>query len=200
MLRRSAVWAQRSSAAPGSALSPGTAPGQTTGADPIEKEAPPSAARQEREDPETSEKPGKIKVVLGYIKDHRLVERFTSGDGFYPRFGGLPTGAGFTAGIGFRKRLVNQHALFRVSALLSTHGYAGFEAEQWFEQLGRLGGFAGVELTASPAAGGLLRAGAAFQPPRSDELSSRYRHDHRDCRREAGELAAHRDTTWIHIR
>jgi Omp85 superfamily domain len=125
------------------ALSHGPASAQTTGADEPGQEPPQSAHLQEQERKE----PGKIKMALGYIKDHQLVDRFTSGDGFYPRFGGLPTGSGFTVGGGYRRHLLDDHALFRMSALVSTHGYTGIEAEQSFEDMGIVGGFGSVKLT-----------------------------------------------------
>src|ERR687891_355178 len=52
--------------------------------------------------------PKGVEKALLYIEENRIIERLTIADGWYPRFGGLTTGGGFAAGVGYRKHLFDE--------------------------------------------------------------------------------------------
>lgn len=68
-------------------------------------------------------KPKGIERALLYIEEHRIIERLTIADGWYPRIGGLTTGGGFAGGAGYRKHLFNDQLLLNGSAAISTKAY-----------------------------------------------------------------------------
>jgi outer membrane protein assembly factor BamA len=67
--------------------------------------------------------PKGIEKALLYIENQRIIERLTIADGWYPRFGGLTTGGGFAAGVGYRKHLFNDELFLNTSVALSTKAY-----------------------------------------------------------------------------
>jgi hypothetical protein len=76
--------------------------------------------------------PKGVERALLYIEKHRILERFTVGDGWYPLIGRLTTGAGFAGGAGYRKHLANDQLFLNGAAVGSMRlykavmGYAGF--------------------------------------------------------------------------
>jgi hypothetical protein len=68
-------------------------------------------------------KPKGMEKALLYIEEHRLIERFTIADGWYPRIGGLTTGGGFAAGAGYRKHLLDDQLFLNGSVAISTKAY-----------------------------------------------------------------------------
>ena len=74
-------------------------------------------------------KPGRVERLLLHAKRGRLAERLINGNGFYPRFGGLSTGSGFAAGVGFRVHLFETQGLFKTSAAFTAKGYRLAEAQ-----------------------------------------------------------------------
>jgi hypothetical protein len=67
--------------------------------------------------------PTGIEKALLYIEHHRIIERLTIADGWYPRFGGLTTGGGFAAGVGYRKHLFDDELFLNTSVAMSTKVY-----------------------------------------------------------------------------
>jgi hypothetical protein len=68
-------------------------------------------------------KPKGIEKTLLYIEEHRIVERLSIADGWYPRIGGLTTGGGFAGGIGYRKHVFNDQLFLNASGAISTKAY-----------------------------------------------------------------------------
>lgn len=68
-------------------------------------------------------KPKGIEKALLYIEEHRIVERLTVADGWYPRIGGMTTGGGFAAGVGYRKHLFDDQLFLNASTAMSMKGY-----------------------------------------------------------------------------
>jgi hypothetical protein len=67
--------------------------------------------------------PSAIEKALLYVEEHRIIERLTIADGWYPRIGGLTTGGGFAGGAGYRKHLFDDQLLVITSAAISTKAY-----------------------------------------------------------------------------
>jgi outer membrane protein assembly factor BamA len=67
--------------------------------------------------------PKGVEKALLYIEKHRLIERLTIADGWYPRIGGLTTGGGFAGGVGYRKHVMGERLFLNGSAAISTKGY-----------------------------------------------------------------------------
>src|SRR6266850_517131 len=74
-------------------------------------------------------KPKGAEKVLLYVEENRILERLTVADGFYPRIGGLTSGSGFAAGVGYRKHLLDGALFANVSGALSTKAYKAFDAQ-----------------------------------------------------------------------
>jgi len=68
-------------------------------------------------------KPKGIEKALLYIEEHRIIERLTIADGWYPRIGGLTTGGGFAGGVGYRKHLFDDQLFLNASTAFSMKGY-----------------------------------------------------------------------------
>jgi hypothetical protein len=68
-------------------------------------------------------KPKGMERALLYVEEHRLIERLTVADGWYPRIGGLTTGGGFAGGLGYRKHLFGDQLFVNASAAISTKAY-----------------------------------------------------------------------------
>ncbi len=68
-------------------------------------------------------KPKGIEKTLLYIEEHRLIERLTIADGWYPRIGGLTTGGGFAGGVGYRKHVFDDRLFLNSSTAFSMKGY-----------------------------------------------------------------------------
>jgi hypothetical protein len=68
-------------------------------------------------------KPKGIEKTLLYIEEHRIIERLTIADGWYPRIGGLTTGGGFAGGAGYRKHLFDDQLFLNASAAISMKAY-----------------------------------------------------------------------------
>lgn len=85
-------------------------------------------------------RPKGIERALLYIEEHRLIERLTIADGWYPRIGGLTTGGGFAGGGGYRRRLSGDRLFLNASAALSTKAYKQLMAHASYPNLlrGRL--------------------------------------------------------------
>ncbi len=69
-----------------------------------------------------------IEKVRDYVEKNDLVERLTSGDGVYPRFGGLTSGSGIAAGAGYRTHLTGT-VFTDVSGVISTNNSKAFDAK-----------------------------------------------------------------------
>jgi hypothetical protein len=67
--------------------------------------------------------PKGVERALLYIEKHRLLERLTVADGWYPLIGRLTTGAGFAAGAGYRKHLANDRLFLNGAAVGSMRLY-----------------------------------------------------------------------------
>jgi outer membrane protein assembly factor BamA len=68
-------------------------------------------------------KPKGMEKALLYIEEHRIIERLSMADGWYPRIGGLTTGGGFAGGLGYRKHLFGDQLFFNTSGAISTKAY-----------------------------------------------------------------------------
>jgi hypothetical protein len=80
-------------------------------------------------------KPKGIEKALLYIEEHRIIERLTIADGWYPRIGGLTTGGGFAGGAGYRKHLFDDQLFLNTSAAISTKAYKEFLAHASYPAL-----------------------------------------------------------------
>jgi outer membrane protein assembly factor BamA len=78
--------------------------------------------QQKAQNLQPNEPKGMEKALL-YIEEHRLIERLTIADGWYPRIGGLTTGGGFAGGAGYRKHLFDDQLFLNASAAISTKAY-----------------------------------------------------------------------------
>jgi hypothetical protein len=67
--------------------------------------------------------PKGVERALLYIEKHRILERFTVADGWYPLIGRLTTGAGLAGGAGYRKHLMNDQFFFNTAAVGSMRLY-----------------------------------------------------------------------------
>ncbi len=72
--------------------------------------------------------PTKIENALLYIEEHRIIERLSIADGWYPRIGGLTTGGGFAGGAGYRKHLFGDGLFLDLSGAISTKAYKSVDA------------------------------------------------------------------------
>jgi hypothetical protein len=68
-------------------------------------------------------KPKGMEKALLYIEEHRIIDRLTIADGWYPRIGGMTTGGGFAAGVGYRKHLFDDQLFVNTSGAMSMKGY-----------------------------------------------------------------------------
>ena len=68
-------------------------------------------------------KPKGMEKALLYIEEHRILDRLSIADGWYPRIGGLTTGGGFAGGVGYRRHLVNDRLFVNTSGAMSMKGY-----------------------------------------------------------------------------
>ena len=82
--------------------------------------------------------PTKIEKTLLYLEEHRIIERLTIADGWYPRIGGLTTGGGFAGGAGYRKHLFGDDLFVDLSAAISTKAYKSVDVHVGYPEL--LGG------------------------------------------------------------
>ncbi len=73
--------------------------------------------------------PTAIEKALLYIEEHRIIERLSTADGWYPRIGGLTTGGGFAGGAGYRKHLFGDELFVDLSAAMSTKAYKSIDAQ-----------------------------------------------------------------------
>jgi outer membrane protein assembly factor BamA len=80
-------------------------------------------------------KPTGIERALLYIEEHRIIERLTIADGWYPRIGGLATGGGFAGGVGYRKHLFDDLLFLNTSAAFSLKAYKEFLAHASYPRL-----------------------------------------------------------------
>lgn len=80
-------------------------------------------------------KPKGIERALLYIEEHRIIERLTIADGWYPRIGGLTTGGGFAGGVGYRKHLFDDQLFVNTSVAASIRGYKQFVAQASYPTL-----------------------------------------------------------------
>jgi len=80
-------------------------------------------------------KPKGVERALLYIEEHRIVERLTIADGWYPRIGGLTTGGGFAGGAGYRKHLLNDQLFLNGSGAISMKAYKELIADASFPNL-----------------------------------------------------------------
>ena len=72
--------------------------------------------------------------IQRYVEDNPIVQKL-SGDGFYPRIGGLNAGSGLAGGGGYRRHLSWVYA--DISAAISTKVYVGVDAKaRWLEAFG----------------------------------------------------------------
>jgi hypothetical protein len=74
-------------------------------------------------------KPKGIEHALLYIEEHRIIDRLSIADGWYPRIGGLTTGGGFAGGAGYRRHLFHDQFLFNTSAAISMKGYKEIDGD-----------------------------------------------------------------------
>jgi Omp85 superfamily domain len=82
-------------------------------------------------------KPKGIERALLYLEQHRLLERLTIADGWFPRIGGLTTGGGFAGGAGYRKHLFGDRLFLYSSAAISTKAYKQLVAHASYPALWR---------------------------------------------------------------
>jgi hypothetical protein len=82
-------------------------------------------------------KPTGIERALLYLEQHRLIERLTIADGWFPRIGGLTTGGGFAGGAGYRKHLFEDRLFLYGSAAISTKAYKQLVAHASYPALWR---------------------------------------------------------------
>ena len=82
-------------------------------------------------------RPKGIERALLYIEEHRLIERLTIADGWYPRIGGLTTGGGFAGGAGYRRHLFDDQVFVNASAAISTKAYKQLMAHASYPNLWR---------------------------------------------------------------
>lgn len=82
-------------------------------------------------------KPKGVERALLYMEEHRLRERWTIADGWYPRIGGLGTGGGFAGGAGYRKHFLDDQLFLNASAAISTKGYKELLARASYQNLWR---------------------------------------------------------------
>ena len=80
-------------------------------------------------------KPKGVERALLYIEEHRIVERLTIADGWYPRIGGLTTGGGFAGGLGYRKHFLNDQLFLNGSGAISMKAYKELIADASFPNL-----------------------------------------------------------------
>ena len=79
----------------------------------------------------TDQQPPFVRKVRTFIQTNPIIQRF-SGDGIYPRIGGLSQGSGFAGGAGYRRHLDWVHV--DVSGAISTKAYRGIDATLgWIE-------------------------------------------------------------------
>ncbi len=106
------------------------------------------AAREEKSARLTPEKIGRVEQALLYIKERRVLERFTAGiAGFRLKLGGLVSGSGFAVGPEYLRRdLADGGVVVRGSARASVKRYQLFDLELAFPKLA--GGHAFVDLYA----------------------------------------------------
>src|SRR6185503_19872456 len=74
---------------------------------------------------QATDQPPIVTKVRNYIQKNPIVQRLT-GDGFYPRIGGLSQGSGFAGGGGYRRHL--GWAYVDLSGAVSTKAYRGIDA------------------------------------------------------------------------
>jgi len=85
-------------------------------------------------DQKTDQPPPVVEKVRRYVEDNPIVQKL-SGDGFYPRIGGLSAGSGLAGGGGYRRHLTWLYA--DVSAAISTKVYVGVDAKvRWLSTIG----------------------------------------------------------------
>jgi outer membrane protein assembly factor BamA len=82
--------------------------------------------------------PTTIEKTLLYIEEHRIIERLSTADGWYPRIGGLTTGGGFAGGAGYRKHLFDDELFVDLSGAISTKAYKSVDVNVSYPNL--LGG------------------------------------------------------------
>jgi outer membrane protein assembly factor BamA len=82
-------------------------------------------------------KPKGPERVLLYIEEKRIIERLTEGDGLYPRIGGLTTGSGFAAGVGYRKHFADDEVFLDVSGAFSAKKYIALDAKLMYPRFWR---------------------------------------------------------------
>ena len=80
-------------------------------------------------------KPKGIEKALLFIEEHRVIDRLTVVDGWYPRIGGMTTGGGFAAGVGYRKHVFDDYLFLRASGAMSMKGYKQVEAHANYSRL-----------------------------------------------------------------
>jgi Omp85 superfamily domain len=91
-----------------------------------------AAQRAEKAQHVQSYQPKGIEKVALYIQDHRIIERLTIADGWFPLIGRLTTGAGLAGGAGYRKHLFNERLFGSVVGAISTKAYKLFHANLRF--------------------------------------------------------------------
>jgi outer membrane protein assembly factor BamA len=74
-------------------------------------------------------KPKGMEQALLYIEKHRILDRLSIADGWYPRIGGLTTGGGFAGGLGYRRHLIDDRLFVNTSGAISTKGYKELVAD-----------------------------------------------------------------------
>jgi hypothetical protein len=79
--------------------------------------------------------PKGIEKALLYVEEHRLIERFSVADGWYPIIGSLQTGAGLAGGVGYRKHLLDDQLFVNVGGAMSLKLYKAVDANAVFPSL-----------------------------------------------------------------
>lgn len=79
--------------------------------------------------------PKGIEKALLYIEEHRVLERFSVADGWYPIIGSLQTGAGLAGGVGYRKHLLDDQFFMNVAGAMSLKLYKAVDANAVFPSL-----------------------------------------------------------------
>jgi hypothetical protein len=67
--------------------------------------------------------PKGLEKLLLYVDEHRLIDRLTVADGWYPTFGGPITGSGIGGGVGYRRHFLHDELFVDVTGRLTAKLY-----------------------------------------------------------------------------
>jgi outer membrane protein assembly factor BamA len=99
------------------------APASAQGPEPASRAELLAKIREEKAKNLQPPEPKGMERALLYIEEHRILDRLSIADGWYPRIGGLTTGGGFAGGAGYRRHLFHDQLFLNASAAISTKAY-----------------------------------------------------------------------------